>query len=358
MVERAGPHGTAGAATAALFIGAVTGELSTPWLMSRQRSGHLLVAGQLLTAVPSLAYIVPHPAVLVMLAAASVRGLGMGVAIVVSVALLSELTAPHRRGRSIGYYGLALSAPGIIVPSIGVFLLARGHAEMDALIAFVSGLVGVLFALKIPARPVHLVRASTNLLGTIRRPGLLIVFAGFVLTSCSFGGVVTYAPVALPLNGLGSAAAFLLVSGAARAASRWLAGVLGDRLPVRAVLVGGVAVSLAGLVVLALHSGEVSVLVAAAAYGAGYGTTQTAAFLALSDRGIRSDAGAISALWNSAIDLGSSLGGTLIGLAAATYGYVAAVWVLPVVVAVSLPLFLWQRKPINAPVADIDVFVR
>jgi predicted MFS family arabinose efflux permease len=358
MVERAGPHGTAGAATAALFIGAVAGELSTPWLMSRQRSGHLLVIGQLLTAVPSLAYIVPHPAVWAMIAAASVRGLGMGVAIVVSVALLSELTAPHRRGASIGYYGLALSAPGIFVPSIGVFLLANGRAETDALIAFASGLVGVLFALKIPARPAHLVQTSTNLLGAIRRPGLLIVFAGFVLTSCSFGGVVTYAPVALPLNGLGSAAAFLLVSGAARAASRWLAGVLGDRLPVRTVFVGGVAVSLAGLVVLALHSGAATVLIAAAAYGAGYGTTQTAAFLALSDRGIRSDAGAISALWNSAIDLGSSLGGTLIGLAAATYGYVAAVWVLPVVVAMSLPMFLGRPKPINAPTAEIDVFVR
>src|SRR5216683_2652459 len=60
LVERGGPHGAAGAATAALLIGAVTGELSSPWLMSRQRSTHLLVDGQLLTAVPSLVYILPH----------------------------------------------------------------------------------------------------------------------------------------------------------------------------------------------------------------------------------------------------------------------------------------------------------
>jgi predicted MFS family arabinose efflux permease len=357
LVEREGPHGAAGAATAALFIGAVTGELSSPWLMSRLSSTRLLVAGQLLTAVPSLVYVLPQPAVWAMLAAASARGIGMGIAIVVSVTLLSELTAAHRRGTSIGYYGLALGAPGIIVPSIGVFLLASGHREADALIGFVSGLVGVLFALRIPGRPVHVARASTNLLGAIRRPGLLAVFAGFVLTSCSFGGLVTYAPVALPLNGLGSAAAFLLVMGAARAASRWLAGVLGDRLPTRVVLVSGLAASLAGLVVLALHAGGVTVLVAAAAYGAGYGTTQTTAFLAMSERGISSDSGAISALWNSGIDLGASLGGTLIGLAAASYGYVAAVWVLPVVVATSLPLFLRGRQ-INAPVAETEIFVR
>ena len=358
MVERAGPHGVGGAATAALFIGAVTGELSTPWLMSRQRSSHLLIAGQMLTALPSLAYVVPHPATLVMLAAASARGLGMGVAIVVSVALLSELTAPNRRGTSIGYYGLALGAPGIMVPSLGVFLLASGHAYVDALIAFASGLGGVLFAVKIPDRPVHVVRASTNLLGAIRRPGLLMVLAGFVLTSCSFGGVVTYVPVALSLNGLGSAAVFLLVLGVSRAASRWFAGILGDRLPTRIVLVGGVVASLAGLAVLALHSGGASVMVAAAAYGAGYGTVQTTAFLALSERGVSADSGAISALWNSGIDLGSSLGGTLIGLAAATYGYFAAAWVLPVVVSASLPLFLWRGAPTNAAVVETELFAR
>lgn len=357
MVERAGPHGAAGAATAALFIGAVIGELSTPWLMSRQRSTHLLVGGQLLTALPSLAYTIPHPAVLAMIAAASARGIGMGVAIVVSVALLSEITATDRRGRSIGYYGLALGAPGIFVPSIGVFLLASGHAEVDALIALVSGLVGVLFALRIPDRPVHLVRTSTNLVGAMRRPGLFTVFVGFVLSSCSFGGVVTYTPVALPLNGLGSAASFLLFSGAARAASRWLAGVLSDRWPPRNVLIGGVTASLAGLVVLALHAGGVTVLVAAVVFGAGYGATQTAAFLAMSERGIRSDSGAISAFWNSGIDLGSSLGGTLIGLAAASYGYIAAGWVLPIVVATSLPLFLWRSRPLDSAIAEAESLI-
>ena len=179
-----------------------------------------------------------------------------------------------------------------------------------------------------------------------------------MLSSCSFGGVITYAPVALQLNGLGSAASFLLVMGAARAGSRWLSGVMSDRWPTRIVLVCGVLASLIGLVVLALHSGGATVLVAAAVYGTGYGATQTAAFLAMSERGIRSDSGSISAFWNSGIDLGSSLGGTLIGLAAASSSYVAAAWVLPVVVAMSLPLFLRQGRPVNAPTTDIDTAFR
>jgi predicted MFS family arabinose efflux permease len=345
MAERQGPHGIAGAATAALFIGAVAAELSSPWLMRRMRSLHLLVGGELLTAVPCLVYAIPGAPTWELIAGAVLRGTGLGLAIVVSVALLSELAPPHRRGSMIGAYSLALSVPGILVPPIGLWLLAAGRADVDAFIGFASGVAGALIALRIPDKPVHIGEASTNLLGAARRPGLFAVFAGFVLVSCSFGGVVTFAPIALPLGGLGSAAAFLLVAGAARAASRWVAGVLGDRQPARLVLVGGLAASLAGLVALAVHGGAVAVLLAAVAYGAGYGAVQTAAFLAMAQRGTAGDSGAISALWNSGIDLGSSLGGSLIGLAASRFGYGAAAWVLPAVVLLALPLFLLPAPP-------------
>jgi len=350
MVERVGPHGAAGAATAALFFGAVTGELSTPWLLSRWSSKKVLIAAQVLTSVPSLVYLIPHAAPVAMLAAASARGLGMGVAIVISVALISELAPPQRRGASIGFIGLALSGPGIFVPSIGVFLLASGRSDLDALIAFGAGVAGGLVALRVPERPVHVTELErpTNLIGALRRPGMFLIMGGYVLASCSFGGVVTYAPVALPLDGLGSAASFLLVSGATRAASRWLAGVIGDRRPSRMVLVGGMALSLAGLAMLALSSSVAAVLFAAVAYGTGYGAMQTAAYLAMSERGTRSDSGAISALWNGGIDLGSSLGGSLIGLTAAQYGYGAAAWVLPGAVLLAAPLILWPAPAAKA----------
>src|SRR5258708_27304106 len=124
LMERRGPHGAAGAATAALFVGAVAGEVLTPWLMSRWSSTRLLAAGQLMTAVPSLVYVLPHQDAWMMLAAAAARGLGMGVAIVVAVALVGEYAAPDRRGRSMGYFGFALTAPAVPVPSPPSALLA------------------------------------------------------------------------------------------------------------------------------------------------------------------------------------------------------------------------------------------
>ena len=344
LVERSGPHGAAGAATAALFIGAVAGELFTPWMLSRWSSSRLLVGGQLMTAVPSLVYVMPHAGAALMLAAASARGLGMGVAIVVSVVLVGELAAPERRGRSIGYFGLALSAPGIVVPSLGVALLEAGRVEVDALVAFVIGLAGALLVLRLPKAAAPMSGASTNLLSAFRRPGLLVIFAGFVLVSFSFGSVITFAPIALPATGIGSAAVFLFLAGAARAASRWAAGVLGDKRPVRLLLTASVGVTFAGLVALASRANPAVVVFAALAFGAGYGAVQTTAYLAMSARGSNAHRNNVSALWNSGIDLGSSLGGSLLGLAAARFGYAAAIWAIPAVVAIALPLFLLPVK--------------
>ena len=340
LMERSGPHGAAGAATAALFVGAVAGELITPWLMSRWSSARLLVAGQLMTAVPSLVYALPHPDPRLMLAAAVLRGLGMGVAIVVSVALVGELTTPQRRGRSIGYYGLALSAPGIILPSVAVTLLEAGRVDVDALVALVSGVVGALLVLQLPRRSQPAVHASYNLLAAFRQPGLLMLYLGFVFVSCSFGAVITFAPIALPTAGIGSAAAFLFVAGAARAASRWLAGVVGDRRPGRLVLLGSVGVTFIGLVALATRANPLVIVLAALAFGAGYGAVQTGAYLAMMARGSSAHMNTTSALWNSGIDLGASLGGTLLGLGAARYGYGVAIWAIPVIVLIALPLLL------------------
>jgi MFS family permease len=338
LSERIGPHGAAGAATAALFAGAVVGELSTPWLMSRWSASRLLIAGQLLTAVPSLVYLFPQATAWQLLAGAGVRGLGMGVAIVVAVTLVGEFAAPKRRGRAIGYFGLALTGPGIALPPIGISLLAAGHADVAAAIAFFGGLAGALLALRLRSRWVPTPDAAKNLFVTLSRPDLLLLFGGFVLVSSSFGGIVTYAPVALPPEGLGSSAVFLLVSGTARAASRWLSGVIGDHHPARLILIGGIGLTGIGVIALALHRGPPVVLIAATAFGTGFGAVQTGAYLAMMERGSKSNWNAISALWNCGIDLGAACGGVLFGVSAALYGYANAVWILPAVLLISLPL--------------------
>lgn len=345
IAEHAGPHGIGGAATAALSAGAVIGEVWTPWLMSRMSSRRLLIFGQLVTAGASLVYVLPDLGAGTMIAAALGRGIGMGVAIVVSVATLSDLTPPDRRGTAIGQFGLALSLPGIFVPSFGLYLLSLGHLDFDAAIACVSGLAGAPVAFMIQDQAAQPVTAPAGLLATARQPRVAMVLAGFVLASCSFGGVFTFAPIALPLKGVGSATAFLLVAGVARALSRWWAGPLGDRRPIRQVVLTADALVLCSLVLLGLQVSGAGLLAVGFVYGIGYGAIQTTSFLALTQSASRRSVGALSALWNSGTDLGSALGGALLGIAAAQFGYLKAVWVLPAVVLISIALLLVGLQP-------------
>ena len=346
LVERGGPHGAAGAATAAFFGAAVAGEVFTPWLMSRWSSARLLIGGQLITAAPSLVFAIPHAPASLMLGATAARGLGMGFTIVVSTALIAELAPPERRGHSVGIFGLALTAPGIVVPSIGVTLLEAGRVDAAALIAFAISLAGAVLVFMLPRHPVRTPGSTASLLGAFRRRGLVLLFSSFVLVSSSFGGVITFVPIALPAAGIGSAAAFLFVAGVARAATRWLAGVLGDRLPGRRVLVGSIGLTALGLIALASRATPLVVVFAGIAFGAGYGGAQTAFYLGMTGRGSSRHHNAVSALWNIGIDLGSSLGGSLMGLAASRYGYGAAIWGIPAVAVLALvPLLLAPGRP-------------
>jgi predicted MFS family arabinose efflux permease len=68
---------------------------------------------------------------------------------------------------------------------------------------------------------------------------------------------------------------------------------------------------------------------------------QTGSYLAMVERGGRSDSAVTSALWNSATDVGAGAGGTMVGLTAAAYGYATAIWVMPLVLLLSVPL-LWS----------------
>jgi predicted MFS family arabinose efflux permease len=353
LLERGGPHGAAGAGTAALFVGTAVGELMTPWVLTFWSPRRLLIGGTLLIAIPSLVYLVPHAPAALMLAAAAVRGFGTGVAMVVCIVLLAELAPSSRRGRSIGYFGLATGVPSIVFPSVGVTLLATGHGGVAAVIAFLGGLSAALLALRLPRRSAAETGFAANILGAVHRPGLVAMFAGFAMVSCTFGGVITYVSVALPATGLASAAVFLVVTGAARAASRWVAGVIGDHQPSHLLLAGGVGLTAIGLVALAVHGGPIAVLIAAIAYGIGYGTMQTGSYLAMVEREGRSDSAVTSALWNSATDIGAAAGGTMVGLTAAGYGYATAVWVMPIAVLLSVPI-LWSagrsaRSPAAAP---------
>lgn len=338
LLERRGPNGAGGAATAALFIGMVGGELVTPWLQSKVGISKLLIAGAMVLAIPSLVYARPLISPTWVLLATAGRGFGVGVTLVVCAVLATAYSPSKSSGRAIGYLGLATGIPGVAVPSIGLWLLGLGRTDLVGLLAFSSALMGGLLGFAIQPRTSPPSLAAVNLIVAIRRPGLGLIVASLGLASCTFGGIVTFIPIALPVSGASSAALFFLLFGSYRAVGRWLSGLLGDFHSGRRVFSVGLALSAGGLVAVAGRPEPELVLLGAIVYGLGLGAVQTGAYICLAERSPASESTWVSALWNSALDIGSATGGVMLGLGAAFYGFSNAFWLMPLLVLVSLPV--------------------
>lgn len=336
LLEASGPRGIGGAGTAALFAATVAGEFAAPMLLKSRRQWMVLLASQLFLAVPSLVFGLANPGLGLLITGMLARGLGTGVGITLCVAVLTDLTPRNQLGRAIGYFGLATGIPSIICPSIGVSLASSGHRSVAAGLAFASAFAAALLAVAIRGRP-RTGDPSASLLTAVRRPGVKGLFVGFMLVSCTFGGVITFAPVALPAAGWGSSALFFLILGVARAGSRWLSGLVGDRRPVREVVIAGSVVTGLGTAFLTVSGWEPAVWFAGLTYGLGYGALQTGVFLAMNSRASRGDGASVSTLWNSAIDIGNALGGASIGVTAGVVGYRGAAWLMPALLLISVP---------------------
>lgn len=348
VAEQHGVHGSAGAVTTAIFLGMIGGEVLTPWLISRLSAPMTLALAELVVSASAGVFLVSDVTVLELLPSALIRGIGIGIVLVVSAAMVTRLASTNRRGLAIGNFGLITGMPSIVCPSIALWLLAAGHLTWVVVIAVTAPLGGVVLALRLRAREATDRLSRTNPFVLLRRPPLLAVFSSFALVSCAIGGVFTYIPITLTESGVGSAATFFLISGACRALGRWVSGPLSDSYSAKAVMASGIALSAGGLGVLAFSLQSEVVICGAIVFGIGSGATQTGAFLALIERTSTSEWDMVSAIWNGAIDLGSTMGSGITGLTAASYGYSAAMVVVPAIMSTALVVLAFSRRPTPA----------
>ena len=338
LLEKQGRNGAAGAGTAALFVAMVSGELLTPWLQAKLGISKLLIGGALVLALPSLVYVHPSVSPAWILFATACRGFGVGVTLVVCVVLATTYTPSRSSGRAIGYLGLATGIPAVAIPSVGLWLVHDGRTDLVGLIAFASGVMAALLGFALQPRTSTPSLAAISLLGAIRRPGLRLVFVSLALASSTYGGIVTFIPIALPALGVSSAALYFLLFGGCRAIGRWLGGLMADFHAGRRVFAVGLVLSAGGLLAILGRPEPAPVLLGAILYGLGLGAVQTGAYICMADRSPASEATWISALWNSALDIGSAIGGVILGLGATFEGYSNAFWLMPVLVLFSLPV--------------------
>jgi len=314
----------AGAAVVArLFIGALADRLG--------RKPVMLLGASLAVIAPVL-YGASH-ALLPLLAARALSGVGIAAFTTGFQALLADLVPPERRGEAFGWGGNSGALALLLGPITGAWIVSRWGFLPGFGLAAASGVLCVLAALPIrePPRAAKRAVGSPPLQGvreTLSRRNVRMSVVATCPLGLAFGTMVTFWPLVAQQNHLNTTGAFYSVYALGMLAVQILAGRLSDRVGrARVMLPGMVLAGIAFAAIPAARSDAASLLVAFAC-GAGLGIARTA-IDALALDGVpatlRGTAVAVEFTTNDLwIGLGSALMGSLAGLAGYNAAYAVA----------------------------------
>lgn len=195
-----------------------------------------------------------------------------------------------------------------------------------------------------------------------RRPrpdGLIVTLVpAIVLACCSlgYGSITSFLPAAVKETDAvagATLAGFMLsiVSGAVMAL-RLVAGAISDKLQrPGALMIPGVLMGTSGLllIVVALNMGgaglaSIALLVLGAVlFGAGFGTIQNEAMMEMFLRMPRDKIDQASTVWNASFDAGTAVGSVVLGIVAASTGYIGAFIVAACLVGFGLVMEIGER---------------
>jgi predicted MFS family arabinose efflux permease len=325
-----------GLVTAAVAFSTLGTNLAAPTLMSRRSSVRLLTESLLVASTGAALVAVGYRSFALLLVGGTIQGLGLGVSLVVAVALITALAPPGRQSVAVGVYGVAAGAPATLAPSLGLWLASSYGLRAAFIAACAACLLAVGASLTIPHGVAVELRKTHGVRAALRSPTVLGLFAAFALTMFTFGALLNVVPLTLPKVGLGSAATFLVAMGVARVIARPLTGLFGDRVENHRFYIPALLACVLGAVLLALSRSPANIVVAAAFLGLGFGVFQTASFLGMLEGVAKRDDGAVSSLWNFAFDGGVGIGAIVAGVVAGAYGYGPVRWLLAVALVVAI----------------------
>jgi predicted MFS family arabinose efflux permease len=321
----------AGSVTVATMIATIAVELAYPTILARIGAYPLLLSGMLgaLASQLILALLAPLP---VMLLAGVIFGVSLAAVATTTSTAIGALYPAGKGARAFGIYGAAATLPGIFAAPAGLLILPVAGGRGVFLTAAVSSAISVLVVilLRLPRLP-H--QESASPVAVLARPGVRPVVIAFICMTFTFGGVMSFAALALRADHFASPAVFFLTLGLVRSVGRVLSGrVLGRP---RAQMAPAFVLGAAGLVCLA--TGVPAFIVAAAVlYGTAFAMVQNAAFMEMLVRSSRAGAAGVSAVWNFSMDAGNGLAALILAPIGAAIGYSHMFIFLPLVLALGL----------------------
>jgi MFS family permease len=321
FAKQSGSDRGAGLATVALLLATVGCELVTPRLLARCGYRWALALGLTLLGAPTVLLTASANPYLIV-AVCVVRGAGFAICTVAGGALTATLIPTERRAEGLGFVGLISGVTGLVALPAGVWAADRfGYPP----VFLVTAVLTLLALVSVPGLPHRAGTASSpahrGVLAGLRLPALSRPAAVFATSTAAVGVLVTFLPLATMGQPAWVAAAALLAQPAAATATRWVAGRFGDRYGQGRLLAPGLVLSVVGMAGLALTGTPAAVIGGAMVFGCGFGVLQNTTLALMYNRVPAGGESIVSAIWNTAYDLGMAAGALVAGLLVTPIGY-------------------------------------
>lgn len=268
------------------------------------------------------------------------HGCGIACFTTASSTIVADITPPRRRGEAMGYFGISNTLALAIGPGIATVLLAFIPLSSMFLVSAAIAALAVLIAAVLPGEgrsTAHTAPAAS----LISRPALFPAAVMACLTA-SYGAVFTFIPLLVPARNmdLSSTGLFFVVYAGFLLASRAFSGIVSDRWGraaaiVPGMLAAGIAMALVGL------SFAVPTLVAAAAlYGLAFGAVHPSLMAFVVDRVLPRERSAAMGTFTASFDLGIGVGAIIWGAILSYVDYTAVFMLAGLVCLVGLGIFV------------------
>ena len=334
----------------AFEVGLVTGAFAITGLACRPIAGNLadrrgrrpiVIAGALLSAMAGALYFIPAgvPGLVV---ARLFLGAGEGLVYTAGSAWVVDLAPVEKRGRIIGFYGLAIWTGLTLGPPIGELLLRASSFEMVWAFAMAAPLLGAVIALRIPETYTVSEPEPGERRSWIERKSL-VPGMGLALGTVGFAAVAAFLVLHLDERNIGHGGEVFAAFAATVFLARLLGGWLPDRYGPVPCIIGTGIVEAAGLVAIMLAQSLPVAIAGALAMGAAFSLLLPSFALLVVNRVPESRRGAAMGTFTAFFDVGVGAGSVAAGVAASIGGYSAAFAFAAIAAACLIPVALSLR---------------
>jgi MFS family permease len=239
----------------------------------------------------------------------------------------ADCVPESRRTQGLMLFGVSGMLPIALGGLAGDAILAR--AGYDVLFQVGLGFAAVALVLSLPLPDTSTFATATTdeaPLGfrkVLAQPNLMPVWGITTVFAIALAATFTFLKIFVEKTGIGSVGGFFSTYAGVALAFRILLGWLPDRFGAKRILFPALATLAVGFVVLAAARDDREVLLAGALCGAGHGYTFPLLFGMVVNRARTADRGTAMAVYTGLFDLGVLLGGPLMGVVIAVWGYTA-----------------------------------